>query len=110
MKNKYNAIKTTVDGITFDSQAEARRYQELKLLERSGEITGLELQPTFDILPKHKDIEGKTVRSMNYRADFRYLSGGQLIVEDVKGMKTQVYRLKKKLVEYIYKIKITEVN
>lgn len=110
-RQKYGAVKTQVDGITFDSKAEAKRYQELKLLERAGVITDLELQPKFVILPKHKDIEGKTVREMSYFADFSYfdIEKGKYVIEDVKGVKTAVYKLKKKLVEYKHDVKITEV-
>tara|TARA_B100001287_G_scaffold21065_1_gene15527 strand:+ start:332 stop:724 length:393 start_codon:yes stop_codon:yes gene_type:complete len=118
-KHKYRAIKTTVDGITFDSKKEAKRYTELKLLEKTGMITHLELQPTYQI----------TVNGVNickYKADFRYFTVRQenreqytnskgewtvatmtgdkegQIVEDVKGFKTPIYRLKKKLVEACY--------
>lgn len=102
--NKYKNIKTVVDGITFDSKKEAARYQELKLMERAKEIYKLELQPKFPIC-----IEGKKV--FEYRADFRYWDGpaGNCIVEDVKGVKTDVYKLKKKCVEAAYGIEITEV-
>lgn len=103
--NKYRNVKTVVDGITFDSKKEAARYQELKLMERAKEIYNLELQPKFPIC-----IEGKKV--FEYRADFRYWVdgvGGRYIVEDVKGVKTDVYKLKKKCVEAAYGIEITEV-
>jgi hypothetical protein len=99
--HKYHAIPTEIDGIRFDSKSEAIRYQELKLLERAGEISNLELQPKYSI-----DINGKHI--CNYVADFRYLDRGVLVVEDVKGMKTPVYRLKKKMVEAAYGIVITE--
>lgn len=108
-KHKYGARRTEVDGIKFDSMREARRYQELKLLERGKAIKDLELQPEFVILKTHKDIEGKTVRGIKYVADFAYWQDGQYVIEDAKGMKTDVYKLKKKLVEYIHQIKITEV-
>lgn len=108
---KYKAIKTTIDGITFDSKKEARRYQELKLMEKAGVIDHLHLQPKFEILPKHKDIEGNTVRAVVYKADFHYFDLEQRIwiVEDVKGFKTPLYKLKKKLVEHKHKIKIVEI-
>jgi len=117
--NKYNAKKTVVDGITFDSKKEAKRYQELKLLERAGEIDNLELQPVYQL----------TVASMNsdqfstvgkYIADFRYSKMDYgikypgldrciiKVVEDVKGVKTPLYRLKKKLMKAIYGIDILE--
>ena len=102
---KYHAVRTTIDGITFDSKREATRYQELKLLQRSGLIESLELQPTFQLLVK----TGKSVG--RYRADFKYFDVAMRvwIVEDSKGVRTPVYRLKKKIVDEVYKIKIDEV-
>lgn len=98
MKHKYNAKKTVVDGITFDSKKEATRYRELKALERVGKIDRLELQPRFVLMDGFR-YEGKAVRKIEYVADFLYrdLSTCELIVEDVKGVKTDVYKLKKKL-------------
>ena len=103
--NKYGARKTEVDGITFDSKAEARRYGELKLLEQAEEITALELQPKFPV-----EVNGKKI--CTWKGDFRYWCnrGGGWVVEDVKGFRTPVYRLKKKLVEAIYDIEVTEVK
>tara|TARA_R100001082_G_scaffold8635_1_gene5056 strand:- start:2063 stop:2380 length:318 start_codon:yes stop_codon:yes gene_type:complete len=94
-KNKYRAVKTEVDGIVFDSKREAARYMELMLLERAGEISHLELQPKYDCI-----INGKKI--CTYKADFRYFTKLGNIVEDVKGVKTPIYRLKKKLVEALY--------
>lgn len=98
MKSKYNAKKTVVDGITFDSRKEARRYQELKLMQRSGVIKDLSLQPSFLLQDKFK-YQGKTQRKIEYIADFMYWDCVKMcfVVEDVKGMKTDVYKLKKKL-------------
>lgn len=103
MKNKYGAIKTTVDGIKFDSKKEARRYLQLKLMARAGEILYLELQPKFDLM-----VNG--TKCGFYKADFKYIDTrtGKEVVEDVKGMKTPVYNLKKKLVKAIYNIDIFE--
>lgn len=100
---KYHSKKTECDGITFDSKKEARRYQELKLLEKAGEITDLKLQPEFELIPSFRK-NGKTFRKTAYRADFSYFdrSSGKTIVEDVKGFKTDVYKLKSKLFEYRY--------
>ena len=103
---KYQNRKTTVDGITFDSAKEARRYSELKLLERAGQITGLEIQPSFRIVVNNCLI-------CTYKADFRYTTDtphvrGLVVVEDVKGMKTPVYRLKKKLMLAIHGVEIFE--
>lgn len=95
--HKYNATKTEVDGIKFDSKAEARRYKELKLLESVGDISKLELQPKYE-LQEGFTKNGKRIRSINYVADFSYLDKeGNKIVEDVKGLKTDVYLLKKKM-------------
>ena len=102
-KNKYKAVKTEVDGITFDSKREAARYMELVLMQRAGEISHLELQPAFECR-----IDGKKI--CTYKADFRYFTAKECVVEDVKGVKTPVYRLKKKLVEALYPgVKIQEV-
>lgn len=96
--HKYNAKKTVVDGIKFDSKKEAERYKELKALELVGKIDRLELQPRF-LLQDGFRYEGKAIRKIEYVADFLYrdLSTYELVVEDVKGVKTDVYKLKKKL-------------
>ena len=102
--NKYGNRKTEVDGIKFDSQKEANRYAELKLMERGGLIKDLELQPRFELMPKFERM-GEKFRKMEYVADFRYIdieNGGIEVVEDVKGMKTDVYKLKKKLLLFRY--------
>lgn len=101
---KYHNRKTIVDGITFDSKAEAERYQELVLLQKSGVISNLQLQPTFELIPTFKK-NGKTYRKTVYKADFSYFDHDveRTIIEDVKGVKTPVYKLKKKLFEYLYK-------
>lgn len=95
---KYNAAKVTLDGHRFDSRREARRYEELKQMEAAGKIAQLELQPRFELQPAFR-YRGEAVRKIEYVADFRYLDyeRGGLVVEDVKGMKTDVYRLKRKL-------------
>jgi hypothetical protein len=106
--NKYNNKKVVIDGITFDSKKEANRYGELCILLKANIIQSLELQPVFEIQPKYKR-EGKTIRSIKYIADFRYTENGKTIVEDVKGFKTDIYKLKKKLVEYKFGVVIWEV-
>ncbi|WP_101773978.1 DUF1064 domain-containing protein [Peptostreptococcus faecalis] len=105
--NKYGNKKVEIDGIKFDSRKEANRYAELKLLERCRDITDLELQPRFLLQDKFKH-NGKAIRKVEYVADFMYKRDGEIYVEDVKGMKTDVYSLKKKLFlkkysEYIFK-------
>jgi hypothetical protein len=101
---KYRAKAVTVDGIRFPSRLEANRYGQLKLLERAGEISGLTLQPEYPI----------TVNGVNcgtYKADFRYVEKANgTVIEDTKGFATPVYKLKKKLVEAIYGIQISEVR
>ena len=93
--NKFKNIPTFVDGIRFASKKEAGRYQELKLLEMNDELRNLELQPRFSCI-----VNGRKV--CDYIADFRYFSNNSYIVEDVKGKKTDVYKLKKKLVEALW--------
>lgn len=96
-RSKYNARKTMVDGIKFDSKKEARRYEELKLQENVGVISHLQLQPKFRLLDGFKH-RGETIRPINYFADFSYIDAeGNEVVEDVKGKKTDVYNIKKKL-------------
>lgn len=100
-QHKYSAKRTEVDGITFDSKAEAARYQNLRLLERAGLISHLELQVRYDFA-----ING--VKLGYYLCDFRYVQDGETVVEDVKGMKTPVYRLKAKLMKALYGITVKE--
>ena len=90
--------RRTVDGITFDSMAEMRRYLELKMLEKSGVISNLELQPKLLLIPKTE----KGGRAVYYYADFKYTKDGKTIYEDVKGMQTESYTLKKKLLFWKY--------
>ncbi len=86
-KNKYNAVKTVVDGITFDSKAEANRYRELQVAQRAGEVRWFTRQPSF-ILPGN----------IRYRPDFLVMDKHwRMHVEDVKGFETPAFKLKKKL-------------
>ena len=101
-RSKYGAIKETVDGVRFASKREAKRYKELMLLFRAGKIRNLELQPEFEF-----KIDG--VKMFTYRADFAYFEGEQRVIEDAKGVRTDVYKLKKKIVEKTYNIRIQEV-
>ena len=109
--SKYRAQKTEVDGITFPSKHEARRYIELKYMERSGLISGLQLQRRFTLLGAQKDETGKVIeRPLTYVADFVYKDQtGKTVVEDAKGFRTDVFRIKKKLMLSIYGIRIVEV-
>ena len=109
--SKYNAKKTVIDGVTFDSRKEGRRYRELRLLEKSGVIKDLCLQPRF-LLQEAYSKNGRAVRKIEYIADFSYydLEKDKFVVEDVKGIKTDVYRLKKKIFEYKYSdLEISEI-
>lgn len=109
-KSKYNARKVRLDGITFDSKAEAKRYAELLMLERAGAISDLQRQVEFTLIPAQK-IDGMCVeRACKYKADFVYLENGKRVVEDVKGLKTKDYIIKRKLMLYVYGIRIKEVN
>jgi hypothetical protein len=105
---KYGNKKTLVGDIWFDSKKEARRYQELTLLEKAGEITDLEIKKRFQLIPK----KGKE-RPAYYTCDFAYrdAKSGALVVEDVKSeaTKTQVYVLRRKLMYQRYDIQIREV-
>lgn len=102
--NKYFNKKVIVDGIKFDSKKEAKRFQELMILKKAGLIKELELQKIFELQPKYTNNKGEHIRAIIYKADFFYYDNHlkQYIVEDTKGFKTEVYKLKKKLFEYQY--------
>lgn len=105
---KYNNRKLTIDGEVFDSQKEARRYRELALLERAGQISDLKRQVKYELIPTQR-IGGKVVeKSCVYIADFVYTENGETVVEDTKGFKTPEYRIKKKLLLYVHGIQIRE--
>ena len=95
-KLKYRNKKTTFDGHKFDSIKEKNRYFDLSLLERIEEIHDLELQPKFEIIPAVV-WNGKKLRAKYYIADFSYTENGQKIIEDVKGVRTPAYILKRQL-------------
>jgi hypothetical protein len=101
---KYKNEPTVVDGISFASKKEAQRYSELRLLEKAGAISELELQPRFPLTVFSAD--GRPAKIATYVADFRYYEhtnrGKSVIVEDTKGMPTPVFKLKRKLFELIY--------
>ena len=111
--SKYRNEKTELDGIVFDSKREAQRYAELKQMERAGIIHDLKRQERYELIPSIRE-NGKVVqRAVSYIADFTYLdndgTGWRKVVEDSKGMRTDVYRLKKKLMRWRYGIDIQEV-
>ena len=102
--SKYNNRRVTLDGHTFDSVAERRRYQELCLLRAAGELTGLVTHPRFPLV-----VNGVPIAT--YEADFGYTetATGRAVVEDVKGVQTPEYKLKKRLVKALHGIDIQEV-
>lgn len=118
--SKYNAKKVVVGDEKFDSKKEYRRWRELKLLEQSGAISGLQRQVEFELIPtqrrlkwdtkKRKSVYKVIERPVKYIADFAYMDAIEgLIVEDVKGLRTSVYILKRKLMLYLKNIEIKEV-
>ena len=109
-KSKYNNTKTEINGIQFDSKKEAKRYEELNLLEKVGEIRELTVHPDF-ILQEGFRKHGIIHRAITYKADFTYVTkDGRVIVEDVKGWNkktckyilTTEFRIKRKLFEKKY--------
>jgi hypothetical protein len=94
---KYRNVPTVVDGIRFDSKAEAARWTTLKLCDRAGIISNLCRQPRYTLSDAYTDRDGKKHRAVVYVADFSYTKDGETIVEDVKGVETAVFRLKARL-------------
>lgn len=111
MKRKYGNRKVTLDGHTFDSKREATRYGVLKMFEATGQITDLELQPRFELIPKQRRDDGKPERACEYVADFQYTdtATGQTVIEDAKGMRTRDYIVKRKLMLHVHGISVREV-
>lgn len=111
MKNKYGARRGVVAGKKFDSLAESRRFAELSRLQRLGVITDLRRQVPFELIPAQYDEDGKLLeRAVTYKADFTYERDGALVVEDVKGVRTKDFVIKRKLMLYIHKIKLVEIE
>lgn len=92
----------------FDSLKELGRYRELQLLERAGKIQGLTRQVRFDLLPAQYDGKKCIFRGVYYVADFTYWQDGKFIVEDCKGFRTEVYKIKAKMMYYFHRIRIKE--
>lgn len=125
MRNKYGNRKTVVNGIEFDSRKEAVRYQELRLLERAGKISGLRLQEKFILIPSQREASTEVYKSgpqkgrrkpgkllekeCSYIADFFYTEDGEIVVEDTKGFRTEAYKIKRKLMLERYGIRIREI-
>jgi hypothetical protein len=115
--NKYQARSVRVDGILFDSQREADRYQELKLLAQAGRISSIEIHPGFPLIVKelHRVDGPEILHTVGmYHADFRYRDhrSGAWVVEDVKSQptKTEAYKLRKKIVEAVHGVTIVEIT
>lgn len=119
-RSKYGSKKVTIDGVTYDSQKEYRRFRELSLLERAGKVTDLQRQVKFVLIPAQYEPDtigarggvkrGKLIeRECSYVADFVYHENGKRIVEDTKGFKTKDYIIKRKLMLYVHGIRIEEV-
>ncbi len=123
MANKYNNKKTVVDGIVFDSRREARRYQELLLMQRAGIIKNLQRQVRYVLIPAQYESyerygkngqrlkDGRKVLEYecSYVADFVYEEYGKTVVEDAKGFKTKDFIIKRKLMLWVHGIRVREV-
>lgn len=120
MTNKYNAKKCRFGDEVYDSKKEMRRHQELLLLERDGQISGLKRQVEYLLIPAQREttiingipMKGKVIeRKVSYTADFVYFDRRkqEVVVEDAKGVKTRDYVMRRKLMLYIHGIRITEV-
>ena len=118
--SKYHAKKITIDGNTFDSRKEYRRFCELSLLQRAGAITDLQRQVEFVLIPAQREPDtigvrggvkkGKTIElAVKYVADFVYQENGKTVVEDTKGFKTKDYIIKRKLMLWVHGIRIKEI-
>ena len=108
--SKYHNKKVNYNGITFDSIKEKNRYIELKLLEKAGLIKDLKLQYEFELQPAFT-LKNKKIRKISYIADFYYFDNklNDYVVEDTKGMRTEIYKIKKKIFQYKYKKEIIEL-
>lgn len=124
-RSKYGNRKTMVDGITFDSKKKANRFRELQFLERAGKITALQRQVKYVLIPTQREFSneiykkgahqghfkpGKVLeKECSYIADFAYIQDGAYVVEDTKGVRTEAYKIKRKLMLERYGIQIREV-
>ena len=118
--SKYHSRKVVVNGDTFDSRKEYRRFCELSLLQRAGAITDLKRQVEFELIPAQREPDtvgvrggvkkGKTIElAVKYVADFVYKENGKTVVEDTKGFKTKDYIIKRKLMLWVHGIRIKEI-
>jgi phage gp36-like protein len=106
--SKYGNEKVVIDGITFDSKKEGQRYLELKLLARAGKISDLKLQVRYPL--SVEATNGKLVKICTYVADFTYCENGHPVVEDVKGFRTDVYKIKKNLMAALHGVEVREIT
>lgn len=102
MYNKYHAQKTWMKGRVYDSKKEANRAFELEMLEKYGKIHNLQKQVPFVLQEGYVNKRGKKIRPITYIADFTYEEDGKIIVEDTKGVETEVFKIKRKMLEYKY--------
>lgn len=110
-RQKYANRRVEIDGQTFDSKAEHKRWQYLAMLERAGEIRDLRCQVPFELIPAQVTPSGKKERPTMYLADFTYTTkDGRFVCEDVKGTATDVWKLKKKLMLHVHGIDILEIR
>ena len=123
--SKYHSRKVTVDGVTYDSTKEYRRFKELSLLERAGAIQNLQRQVKFVLVPAQREFcneiytkgrnkgcfkPGKLLeKECSYIADFVYIQNGKTVVEDTKGFRTKDYIIKRKLMLWVHGVHIKEV-
>lgn len=106
-RSKYKNVKIELDGIIFDSMKEANRWQELKILHKCGRIRDLERQRVFILAPA-AIIGGRKKPALRYNADFVYVDDltGKTVVEDVKGVQTDVFRIKRHLMKTVHNVEI----
>lgn len=111
MRRKYHNKKVTLGNMTFDSKKEANRWVELAIMQKNGEITDLDTQVVFELIPAQRDPVTKKVleRAVHYVADFVYYRGNEKVVEDTKGFKTPEYIIKRKLMLWVHGIRIQEI-
>ena len=108
---KYNNVRTEHDGMMFDSKAELKRWLDLKILERIGDVKDLKRQVPYLLIPKTSRPSGGHERECSYVADFTYIDrSGKAIVEGVKGAATPEYRIKRKLMLFVHGIEVLEVK
>ena len=117
---KYRNVKTTLDGISFDSRKEANRYAELRILEKAGLIQNLQMQVKYVLIPEQREPDtlgarggvhkGRMIeKECAYIADFVYEEDGKTVVEDTKGFRTKDYIIKRKLMLKVHGIRIKEI-